>query len=160
MLAVVTSRLLALYTFLWWFTVPGNVSSLHRPFTLPVLNRVFSLDLMLVAEVKCDRRYCKDTLLRLEGSASGNFQRTCIWPETTAARFGEQTAAAVFTIVLNVTFFYSFVIGGNKGVGRLCEGWYFGGEGASNFFFLFLNVYSNVNIFFNFIVKPKCGRLF
>lgn len=31
-------------------------------------------------------------------------------------------AAAVFTIVLNVTFFYSFVIGGNKGVGRLREG--------------------------------------
>lgn len=36
------------------------------------------------------------------------------------------------------------------------------GRGHPVFFFFcfFLNVYSNVNIFFYFIVKPKCGLLF
>lgn len=97
--------------------------------------------------MKNKHRYCKDTLQVLREAPQkilSIFDQRSQLPVLA----NKQKVAAIFMIVLNVTFFIPLlleVIGEWAGCDRA--------EGASSFFFCFLHC----KYIFYFDVKPKCG---
>ena len=124
---------------------PSKHLNLQHPFVCRLIFTfiIFLFDLIMVGTVQCDCGYWRTHSHILREAPQENSQHTDIWPETTGL-------AAIFMIVLNVTFFLKkfFCYWRLRGGGKLFLGMTFEGWDISFFILSVCFVYSTVNIFF------------